>query len=85
MARDAERLLADSGWLPKALRLPEIDDISAESEDGNSDGELQDIDGDGDDHTAPKDDNVVSLPAFLNGDGPEDEAAAGELDSLAAE
>ena len=46
MAREAERLLADSGWLPEPLRLPEIDAISVEAEDGNGDGELQDIDGD---------------------------------------
>ena len=46
MAREAERLLADSGWLPESLRLPEIDAISVEAEDGNGDGELQDIDGD---------------------------------------
>ena len=30
MAREAERLLADSGWLPEPLRLPEIDAISVE-------------------------------------------------------
>ena len=86
MAREAERLLADSAWLPEALRLPEIDAISVES-DGNGEGEalLQDIDGDGDDHSAPRDGNVVSLPAFLNDDGAEDEAAADDLDTLAAE
>ena len=83
MAREAERLLADSGWLPEPLRLPEIDAISVESEDGNGDGELQDIDGDEDGE--PGDDNVVHLPAFLNEDRPEDEAAADDLDSLAAE
>ena len=83
MAREAERLLADSGWLPEPLRLPEIDAISVESEDGTGDGALQDIDGDEDGE--PGDDNVVHLPAFLNEDRPEDEAAADDLDSLAAE
>jgi ParB family transcriptional regulator, chromosome partitioning protein len=79
MAREAERLLAGSGWLPEPLRLPEIDAIS----DGTGDGELQDIDGDEDGE--PGDDNVLNLPAFLNEDRPEDEAAAHDLDSLAAE
>ena len=83
MAREAERLLADSGWLPEPLRLPEIDAISVESEDGTGDGALQDIDGDEDGE--PGDDNVVHLPAFLNEDRPEDEAAADDFDSLAAE
>ena len=75
MAREAERLLADSGWLPEPLRLPEIDAISVEAEDGNGDGELQDIDGDDEEDGEPGDDNVVNLPAFLNEDGPEDDAA----------
>ena len=83
MAREAERLLADSGWLPEPLRLPEIDAISVEAEDGNGDGELQDIDGDEDGE--PGDDNVVHLPAFLNEDRPEDDAAADDIDILAAE
>ena len=85
MAREAERLLADSGWLPEPLRLPEIDAISDESEDGNGDGALQDIDGDDEEDREPGDDNVVSLPAFLNEDAPEDDAAADDLDILAAE
>src|SRR5271165_2393664 len=83
MAREAERLLADSGWLPEALRLPEIDAISVEAEDGNGDGELQDIDGDEDGE--PGDDNVVNLPAFLNEDGADDEAGINDVDVLAAE
>ena len=83
MAREAERLLAGSGWLPEPLRLPEIDAISVESEDGTGDGELQDIDGD--ETGEPGDDNVVNLPAFLNEDRPEDDAAADDLDILAAE
>ncbi len=84
MAREAERLLADSGWLPEALRLPEIDAISVEAEDGR-DGELQDIDGDDEEHGEPGDDNVVSLPAFLNEDRPEDDGSGNDLDVLAAE
>ena len=83
MATEAERLLADSGWLPEPLRLPEIDALSVEAEDGTGDGELQDNDGDED--SDPGEDNVVRLPAFLNEDGPEDEPAADDLDSLAAE
>jgi ParB family transcriptional regulator, chromosome partitioning protein len=83
MAREAERLLAGSGWLPEPLRLPGIDAISVESEDGTGDGELQDTDGDEDGE--PGDDNVVHLPAFLNEDRPEDDPAAHDLDSLAAE
>ena len=70
MAREAERLLADSGWLPEPLRLPEIDAISVEAEDGNGDGELQDIDGDDEEDGEPGDNNVVNLPAFLNEDAP---------------
>ena len=90
MAREAERLLADSGWLPEPLRLPEIDAISVEAEDGNGDGELQDIDGDGEEDGEPGDDNVVNLPAFLNEDAPEDDDAAddagvNDVDVLAAE
>ena len=53
MAREAERLLADRGWLPEPLRLPEIDAISVEAEDGNGDGELQDIDGDDEEDGSP--------------------------------
>ena len=76
MAREAERLLADRGWLPESLRLPEIDAISDEAEDGNGDGELQDIDGDED--SEPGDDNVVNLPAYFN-------ETADDIEALAAE
>ena len=81
MAREAERLLADSFWLPEPLRLPGIDAISDEAEDG--DGDLQDIDGDEDGE--PGGDNVVNLPAFLNEDRRTDDGAADGLDTLAAE
>ncbi len=85
MAREAERLLADRGWLPEPLRLPEIDAISVEAKDGNGDGELQDIDGHDEEDGEPGDDNVVSLPAFLNEDAPEDDDGVDDLDILAAE
>jgi ParB family transcriptional regulator, chromosome partitioning protein len=78
MAREAERLLADRGWLPESLRLPEIDAISDEAEDGNGDGELQDIDGDEEEDGEPGDDNVVNLPAYFN-------ETADDIDVLAAE
>ena len=78
MAREAERLLAGSGWLPESLRLPEIDAISDEAEDGNGDGELQDIDGDDEEDGEPGDDNVVNLPAYFN-------ETADDVDVLAAE
>ena len=82
MAREAERLLAGSFWLPEPLRLPGIDAISDEAEDGN--GDLQDIDGD--EGGEPGGDNVVNLPAFLNEDRPADDAAAVDgPDVLAAE
>ena len=81
MAREAERLLADRGWLPESLRLPEIDAISVEAEDGNGDGELLDIDGDDEEAGEagePADDNVVSLPAYFN-------ETADDIEALAAE
>jgi ParB family chromosome partitioning protein len=78
MAREAERLLADRGWLPEPLRMPGIDALSVESEGGN---------GDGDEDGEPGGNNVISLPAFLNedDDGARDEAAVNDIDVLAAE
>ena len=38
MAKEAERLLADSGWLPEPLRLADIDDVEANAN-GEGDGE----------------------------------------------
>ncbi len=32
MAKEAERLLADSGWLPEPLRLSEPDDVNADDD-----------------------------------------------------
>ena len=76
MAREAERLLAGSFWLPESLRLPEVDAISDEAEDGNGDGELQDIDGDEDGEHGG--DNVVNLPAYFK-------ESADDIEALAAE
>ncbi|HPG22487.1 MAG TPA: chromosome partitioning protein ParB, partial [Amaricoccus sp.] len=35
MAKEAERLLADSGWLPEPLRLPAIDDGTTSDAEGD--------------------------------------------------
>jgi ParB family chromosome partitioning protein len=37
MAKEAERLLADSGWLPEPLRLSTPDDVSTDENEGESD------------------------------------------------
>ena len=37
MAKEAERLLADSGWLPDPLRLPPVDDQPADGDAGDTD------------------------------------------------
>ena len=73
MAREAERLLAGSGWLPEPLRMQGIDVLAGEEEDGTGDGVPQE-------GGAPGDDNVVTLPAFLNedDDGSEDGDGADE-------
>ena len=62
MAKEAERLLADSGWLPEVLRAPVPDDETIE---GNANGEsdaLPDfLDGDGDDAPgAPEEQHLVA-------------------------
>ena len=79
MAREAERLLASSGWLPEPLRMPGIDAIAGEDEDGTGDGVPRE--------DGPGDDNVVSLPAFLSedDDGAGDDAGVNDVDVLAAE
>ncbi|APH74970.1 ParB/RepB/Spo0J family partition protein [Aquibium oceanicum] len=69
MAREAARLLVDSGWLPEPLRL-EVDDIAAEAVDASS--------GDMSDEAALAGDSA-ELPAFLAesvDDQPESLAAA---------
>lgn len=59
MAKEAERLLADSGWLPEPLRLVDTDDTAAGE--GNSDGHDEStalpefLAGDEDDSTAASD------------------------------
>ncbi|HET6525441.1 MULTISPECIES: ParB/RepB/Spo0J family partition protein [unclassified Sphingopyxis] len=57
MAREAERLLEDAGWLPEPMRTPELE--SAEQPDAGSVGPAND-DADGE------------LPAFLAGEGGDD-------------
>ena len=34
MAKEAERLLADTGWLPEPLRAPEVDPSNLDAEPG---------------------------------------------------
>lgn len=68
MAREAARLLTDSGWLPEPLRL-EVDDIAAEAVDASS--------GDMSDEAALAGDSA-ELPAFLA------ESVDGQPESLAA-
>ena len=78
MAREAERLLAGSFWLPEPLRLPDFEVIS-EAEAGNGNGNDNDEDGE------PNGNNVADLPAFLNEDRRTDDGEADGLDILAAE
>lgn len=68
MAKEAERLLADSGWLPEPLRLTGADGDGAVEPIGQTDGD-------------------DALPAFLSGDGGDDELAEADEDEamLAAE
>ena len=69
MAKEAERLLAGSGWLPEPLRtpgLPPVDDANAQS--AESEGA-----------------DTVALPAFLNGNDVSDLDEAGEVHPIAAE
>jgi len=90
MAREAERLLADTGWLPEALRTLDPDMIGAEDED---EGTLDDEEYDpetgevlGDDPGEDEDvgNNVVTLPAFLGSDE-ESEGEAADPAVIAAE
>jgi ParB family chromosome partitioning protein len=39
MAKEAERLLANTGWLPEPLRIDTADDASVETTAGEDDGE----------------------------------------------
>ncbi|WP_106755035.1 ParB/RepB/Spo0J family partition protein [Pannonibacter carbonis] len=66
MAKEAERLLAETGWLPEPLRPADADTTG---EQANQEG------------------GEVALPAFLSGDGEEDEVADADDDEamIAAE
>ncbi len=39
MAKEAERLLADTGWLPEPLRIAAVDDAAVETTEADDDGE----------------------------------------------
>jgi ParB family chromosome partitioning protein len=39
MAKEAERLLADTGWLPEPLRIAAVDDATVETTQADDDGE----------------------------------------------
>ena len=39
MAKEAERLLADTGWLPEPLRIATADDAAVETAEAEEDGE----------------------------------------------
>lgn len=77
MAKEAERLLADSGWLPEPLRLTPIDDASAETGTENSAAETHD----------GAEPDADALPAFLSDVGDEpmecDDPAANDADDFA--
>jgi ParB family chromosome partitioning protein len=66
MAREAERLLADTGWLPEPLRLADLDADTADTgEDGDGEA-LPDFlagDGDEDETTEAEDEQVVLVAA----------------------
>jgi ParB family chromosome partitioning protein len=73
MAKEAERLLDDSGWLPEPLRTPVIDDLLAMS------GDKPDADGGGE---------ANGLPAFLDEDADstaDDEEDPSDSYAIAAE
>lgn len=70
MAREAERLLEDAGWLPEPLRTPELD-LPAGADCATEVSAVPAID---EDH--------AELPAFLAGEGGDE---AGEPEAIAAE
>jgi ParB family chromosome partitioning protein len=86
MAREAERLLADSGWLPEPLRLPDIDAAAEDTADEAGD-DFGNVDGDDEENGEPGDDTIVTLPAFLNEDdnAAEHETGLNDAGVLAAE
>ncbi|MBN9672196.1 ParB/RepB/Spo0J family partition protein [Roseibium aggregatum] len=68
MAREAERLLADTGWLPEPLRMTDAGEASpadTESEEGGVDESLPAFltDADGDDENAEADEDDAALVA----------------------
>lgn len=77
MAKEAERLLADSGWLPEPLRLAVIDDAPAETGAENPADETHD----------GAEPDADTLPAFLDDMGDEpmdgDDTAANDADDFA--
>lgn len=85
MAREAERLLADSGWLPEPLRLRDADQDATPDEDAEAPslpafltGDAQDTDPDAADDPAH---------AILSGAGEDDSASPldGDQQGMAAE
>ena len=64
MATEAERLLADTGWLPEPLRMPEL-----AVENPTETGAEVDIVGDGEE---------VSLPVFLSMDAADENTSEGD-------
>ncbi|PDT06841.1 ParB/RepB/Spo0J family partition protein [Rhizobium sp. M1] len=79
MAREAERLLGGSGWLPEPLRLA-VDEASAISAETAADDGTE---GTGDD--APSEDEVPVLPAFLTDETAEPNESAPQEHLEAAE
>ena len=65
MAKEAERLLAGSGWLPQPLRLAELSGADDDYGDANKAG------------LGASEPEMVNLPDFLSGD----DAAKGDLDA----
>ncbi|PDV86112.1 hypothetical protein CO652_23500 [Rhizobium sp. H4] len=79
MAREAERLLDGSGWLPEPLRLA-VDEASAVGAETAADDGTE---GTGDD--APSEDEVPVLPAFLTDETAEPNESAPQEHFEAAE
>ena len=65
MAKEAERLLAETGWLPEPLRLADLDGDAADAGDAGDGEALPDfLAGDGDeDEAAEAEDEHVALVA----------------------
>ncbi len=66
MAKEAERLLAETGWLPEPLRLVELDGDVADADDAGDGDALPDFlvgDGDDDEATEIEDEQVVLVAA----------------------